>query len=77
MRKKLIASALLSAVSGTVFITDSAVATEKKIECVRKLPNETYQNYPLKYQKDCDIPLQLGAPVEPENTTPPGGSYSS
>mgnify|MGYP000935855630 CR=1 FL=1 len=76
MRKKLIASALLSAVSGTVFITDSAVATEKKIECVRKLPDETYQNYPLKYQKDCDIPLQLGTPPT-ETTTPPGGSYSS
>ena len=77
MRNKLIVSALLGAVSGAVFISGQAVAAEKKIECVRKLPNETYQNYPLKYQKDCDIPLQLGAPVEPETTTPPGGSYSS
>lgn len=77
MKKKLIATALLSAVSGAVLLSNQTVAAEKKLECIRRFPFDVFQQYPLKFQKDCEPPLSmpLGA-VESVNPEPPG-SYTS
>lgn len=75
MKKKLVITALLSAVSGATMLATPSVASEKKIECVRKIPGELYTQFPLKYQKECDIPLGLTAPEEtPAEPIDGGGS---